>query len=349
MAVGENALMGHQSYLAIGREVTYGTYVTATSALAILSNSLKVSKDTKILEEITANRTNSISMQLGKSVAGDLEYYFYPKSAACNYILHNAFGGGPVTSATSTGETVGGAAFSHTVNIGNFNATYSSLSANSRKGETSTGKIFEYSGIRVDEMTFVGEIDEPLMVSASLICKDGTLSTNDVSSGLSYSTQGPLSFVSGRISIETTVAGLTTTSFWHVQSMEFKISNQLNSDSSSRRIGSDLISILPAGLAKFEFKVSMRFDTTTAYDAMIAGTRLVGEFEFLGDTMSSSAIREGIKLTMPNLRIKDAGDPEIGGPNEQLNSEVVFEVLRDPTASGYAVRAVVTNNTSSYA
>ena len=131
--------------------------------------------------------------------------------------------------------------------------------------------------------------------------------------------------------------------------MEFVMTNNLLSDSASRRIGSDTLQVLPAGLATFELKATIRFDTTTAFDAMMNNTRLFGEFEFLGDTMSGSALREGIKITMPHLRITDAGDPEISGPNEMLTSEVTFAVPRDPTASGYAVRAVVTNNTSSYA
>ena len=349
MSVGQNAIMGHGSYVAIGRETTYGTYATCTAGLNFMSNSLKLVKEGKIIEEIQTSRTNSNYIQLGRTLAGDQEFIFSPKSLACNYLLQNAFGGGPVTSATATGETSGGGAFMHTVNIANFSQTYSSLSMNIRKGDSASAMIFEYTGIRVDEITFTAEIDEPLMTSVSLIGKDSTHTSNDVSSVLNTSNQTPLSFVNGRISVETSVAGLTTTSYWHVQSMEFKIANQLNADTSSRRIGTDTIDVLPAGLANFEFKVTMRFDTTTALDAMLAGTRLVGEFEFLGDTMSGSSIREGIKLTMPNLRIKDAGDPEVAGPNEQLSSEVVFDVLRDPTASGYAVRAIVTNNTSSYA
>lgn len=88
---------------------------------------------------------------------------------------------------------------------------------------------------------------------------------------------------------------------------------------------------------------------TTAYDAMLAGTRLSGEFQFQGDTLTGSNLREGLKITLPNLRVTDAGDPEIGGSGELLSSTVTFAVLRDPTTSGYAVRAVVTNGTASYA
>jgi len=348
MAVGQGAAIASLSYLAIGRELTYGTYNTCTAGLNFLSASLKITKDVKILEEVQTSRTNSNYVQLGKSLSGDMEFYFSPINAACNYILQNAFGGGAVTTATATGETVGGLGFKHTIDINNFLTTYSSLCINMRKGDATAGKVFQYQGLRVNELTFSAEIDDALKCSASLIGQDATAGS-DVSSVLTTLTQNPLSFVNGRFSIETTTAGLTTTSFWHVQSFEFKLANDLKSDTGSRRIGTDTIQVLPPGLATTELKCTIRFDTTTAYDAMIAGTRFAAEFEFLGNTMASSAAREGLKLTMPFVVISEAGDPEVGGPSDILTSEVSFKILRDPTTSGYMVKAIVTNNTSTYA
>lgn len=349
MAVGQGVLVGDLSYLAIGRETTYGTYTTATAGINFLSASFKITKETKILEEIQTSRTNSNFIQLGRTLEGELEGYFSPRNLACNYLLQNAFGGGALTTVTATGDTVGSGTFQHTVDINNFLTTYSSLCVNIRKGDATNGKVFQYTGFRVNEFSLMAELDEPLMMNAALIGKDATITANDVSSVLDTNSQVPLSFVNGRFSVETTVAGLTTTSFWHVQSFEFKVANNLNSDSPSRRIGSDTLQVLPAGLATFELKCSVRFDTTTAYDAMMAGTRFAAEFQFEGATMSGSNLRESIKMTMPFVIISDAGDPEIGGPNEPLTSEVVFAVLRDQTTSGYAVKAVVINNTSSYA
>lgn len=349
MGVGSGALVGNLSYLAVGREITFGTYATCTAGLNFLSASLKTTKDVKILEEIQTSRTNSNAIGLGKTIEGEAEFYFSPINAACNYLLHNAFGGGAISSATATGETVGGAGFTHTVSINNFLTTYSSLSFNHRKGQATDGKIFEYHGMRVNEFTLSAELDEALKCSISMIGKDSTVTSNDVSGALSTLTQNPLSFVNGRFSIETAVASLTTTSYWCVQSFEFKVANNINSDAGSRCIGSDVVQVLPAGMASFELKATVRFDTTTAFSAMVAGTRLVGEFEFLGNTMTSSVAREGLKLTMPYLLIADAGDPEIGGPNEVLTSEITFKILRDPTSTGYAVKAFVTNNTSTYA
>lgn len=348
MGVGAGQLVGNLSYLAVGREVTYGTYATCTAGLNFLSAGFKSVKEVKILEEIQTSRTNSSAISLGKTVEGAVEFYFSPINPACNYLLHNAFGGGAVVSATATGETAGGAGFTHTVSINNFLTTYSSLSFNHRKGQATDGKIFEYTGFRVNELTIAAEIDEALKCSVALLGQDATVTANDVSGAITTLTQRPLSFVNGRFSVESTTAGLTSTSYWNVQKFEFKIANNLKNDSAARRIGSDVIQVLPAGMANLELKATIRFDTTTAYDAMMAGTRFAAEFEFLGETMGTSVIREGIKLTMPFVMIKDSGDPEIGGPNEVLTSEVSFAILRDPTASGYAVKAFVTNNTASY-
>ncbi len=350
MAVGAGVLVGNLSYITVGREITYGTYITGTAAMNFLSASLKMTKESKILEEIQTSRTNSNSIGLGRTIEGDIEAYYSPMNLACNYLLQNAFGGGPVSSATATGETVGGLGFTHVIDIANFSATYSSLSINMRKGQATDGKVFEYSGLRVDSLSLKADIDEALIMSVSLVGKDASITANDVSGSMvATNNQRPLSFVNGRFSAELTTGSLTSTSFWNVQGFEFKISNNLNSDSGSRRIGSDTIQVLPAGMAQFELTATIRFDTTTAYDAMVAGTRFAAEFEFKGLTMTGSQIQEGIKITMPYVIISDAGDPEIGGPGDPLTSDVTFIVLRDPTSSGYAVKAAVTNLTSSYA
>jgi hypothetical protein len=71
------------------------------------------------------------------------------------------------------------------------------------------------------------------------------------------------------------------------------------------------------------------------------------EFEFLGATLAGSSVRKGIKFVFPKVYIKDAGDPEIGGPEEILVSEIAFDVLRDASSTGgYAVTAIVTNGTA---
>lgn len=349
MSVGQGAVTTPETYLAVARESTFGTYATCTSQLCFLSNSFKTVQDTKVLEQVCRSRTYAQNLRLGKTIEGEIEFYYKPDEDAANWIVQNAFGA-TVSSATATGETTGGTAFEHTFSVGDMNDTYKSLSFNVRKGDGTVGKVFEYHGVRINELSFISEMDEALKCSIACIAKDSTASGNDVSSSLTATASDVLSFTNGRFSVESSFASLTSSSFWHVQNINFKMINNLKSDNESRRIGSDTLALLPPGVATFELSASIRFDTTTAYDAMINHTQFAAEFEFQGDTISGSNIKEGIKLRFPKVYIKDAGEPEIGGPDEILVSEVTFDVLRDNSSSGgYALQAIVTNDTSDYA
>lgn len=348
MAVGQGGLFSGLSYMAFGRETTYGTYVTATAGLEFISSSIHMLKENKILEQIEHSRTYTKRISLSRTIEGDVEFYVLPKNTTTGWLLQNAFGG-TVTTATSTGETVGGGALTHTFLVGSMDQAYKSFTINIRKGPSTTGKVFEYTGCRINEINFTAEIDEPLKASISIMGKDSTASTQDVEAQLTTVAISPLSFENGRISVETTFASLTTSSFWHVQSAEFGLSNSLKGDTESRRIGTDTLDILPPGIASFTLNLTMRFDTTTAYAAMVAATQLAVELEFLGPTMSGSAIREGVKFQYPKCFISEAGDPEIGGPDEVITSNVVLHVLRDDSsATGYAMRALLTNNVTAY-
>lgn len=345
MAVGDSSQVGLFSYLAVGVESTFKTYATCTAGLEFLSFSMKTSQETKVLEHISTDRTYADRIALGKKVEGDLEFYAAADNDACQRIIQNAMGGGTITSATAAGDTTGGGVLMHTYDIKNFSATYSSLCLNARKGAS---QIYQYNGVRVNELTFSGEIDEALKCSVSLVGVDSTTTGTDVSSLFPNVTQTPLSFSNMRLSVESTFASLTASAFWHVQSFEWGINNNLKADNDSRRIGSSLLDVLPPGVAQFTFNFSMRFDTLTAYNAMLQETQLSAQLSFKGATYSGSKIEREIRIDMPRIFILDAGDPEIGGPDEILKSEVTCVVLRDQTSGGYAAQIKAFNKTASY-
>lgn len=350
MAVGQGALYSGESYLAIGRETAYGTYDTATAAIDFLSESLKTMKDSKILEEVQRKRTMTKSFPLGKNVEGDINFYAYPEITSTAFILQNAFGG-TVTSATTTiqgAETTGGGGFDHIFETGSLDQSYTSLCINLRKGPATGGYVFQYSGIRVNSLAIAAEIDEPLRLTASLVCKDSTQTSNDVETALTITANECLSFADGRFSVETSFASLTSSSYWHVQNVNFNLNNNLKNDTSSRRIGSDTLDVLPIGVQNYELSVQIRYDTLTAYNAMLNATELSAEFDFVGTTISGSVAARALRLQFQKLTVKDAGDPEIGGPDETLVSTVTFNVLRDESASGYAVRGILTNSIANY-
>src|SRR5689334_15883903 len=186
MAVGQGAVGAWGSYLGIGRETTLGTGVTASAGLDFISASLVSTQEGKILEQVERSRQYSKRILMGKKIEGEIEYYFRPDDAASTFILQNAMGG-TITSATATGETVGGAAMTHTFVLGQMESGYSSLTIGMRKGPSSGGKVFQYNGCRVNELTFKAELDEALKCNASVIGIDATVGSTDFESFITVS------------------------------------------------------------------------------------------------------------------------------------------------------------------
>ena len=351
MAIGQYANLGGLSYVAVGRETTSGTYNTCTASIDCLSASLVTQLDNKIIEQIEGSRTYSKRIALMKKVSGSLDFYYSPTELAHNYILQNAIGGS-VTSATATGETAGAAgnsAITHTFSIGNMAESFSSLCINVRKGDGTNGQVFQYSGMKVNQIGFSANVDDALKVSAGFVGLDSTQNTNDVASILTASAYELLTFVDGRVSVETTFASLTSSSFWHVQSVEFGWSNNLKADADGGRIGSQVLTLLQAGMMNFNLKCKMRYDTTTAYDAMINATQLSVQLHFQGSTLAGSVIRRSVQFNFPKLHVNNSGDPTIGGPDQILTSDIDFHVLQDDSSSGgYAMRMLITNQTAAF-
>lgn len=350
--VGDTELLGGLSYIAVGRETTLGTYSTATALLPCLSAGLMTTKDNKVVEQIERSRTYSQRTPQMKKIAGDLSFYVQPQLDAFGFILQNAFIG-TVTSATATGETTGAGAASamdHTFNVGDVYQSYPSLCFNVRKGPSVGGKVFQYHGIRVNELNFQAEINEALKCTANLVGLDSTQASNDVATTTMQTSTSLLSFIDGRVSVENSFGSMTSSSFWHVQSAEWGWSNGIKSDNASGRIGSDILTVLPPGMVAPTLRMKMRFNTTTAYDAMLNSSRLAVQLDFQGPTMTGSSIRQKLRFNFPYVRVHNAGDPAIGGPNEILSSDVEFHVLRqDDTTAGYAFQAVLTNQKASFA
>ena len=218
MAVGQGELIGGLSYIALGRETSYGTYNTCTAQLEPESFGLRLVQEGQIIEAITSNRVHANRVKLGKVLEGEIACYLNADDNAIAYALENALGGKPTT-ATATGETIGGAAFTHSFLIGDMDNSYTSLCINARKGDATSGKVFEYSGLRINELGINAEIDSPIRMNMSLVGKDSTITSNDVSSALSAPAGEILNFINGRLSVETSFASLTASSYWHIQSI----------------------------------------------------------------------------------------------------------------------------------
>jgi hypothetical protein len=351
--LGKNSVVSWGSYVGVGRETTLGTYATMTTGLDFLTSSLNTKRDGKILDEIVRNAdgvgVNRIT--LGKGIEGALEFYYRPSDKACNYILQQAFGG-TISSATLTTG-----AYQHTFNLGDMEnnrptttaSNYKGLSVNIRKGNAADGKVWQYQGLRVNELVMASALDEALRINASFIGMDSTQVSNDVSSGLTYTDEPPFVFTQARISVESSLAACTTSTYWHVQSAEISIKNSLKADADSRRLGSEILDVMPIGKREIGVKLGMRFDTVTAYDYFKNATRLAMQLEFIGATIGATNQLKKLTLNIPKLYLNNSTDPEIGGPDEVLKSSLEFQVLYDSdSTTGYALKALLQNDNANY-
>lgn len=339
MAVGSDAKITARSYTAFAKEASFGTYATVTTALEPLSVGFKTEIESQVLETMNVNRGASKRVQTNKNVAGPIESYLHNEQSPA--ILIAALGPDTVTSAAGSTST-----FTHSFSSAN-HATFGSLSFNTRKGES---QVFEYVGGRVSQLTISGEVGEPIRMTAEMIFKDSSLSTNDIGSALSVSTLSPWVYHQAQFIYAATPGSLTTTAAEPIQSFELVINNNVEDGGPARQLGSNLREVLPVKNRSVELTVSQRFDTTTAYNRFTSGTQGSIRIQLDGSIISgSSSTTHQLIIDLPKV-FQNTNDPELGGPGEVLTSEFTYDVLVDNpnTTTGKDIAMTVRNGTASY-
>lgn len=340
MAVGDGAEAAIRSYIAYGKETTFGTYASVSVAVEAISCSFKVEKESQKLETLNKSRDFSKRVQTNQNVGGTLEMYLHPIESVL--LFATAMGGGIATSSQS------GVAI-HTITAGNFDTSPSSLSFNIRKG-SNANHVWEYSGGRPNVITIAAEIGEPVMLTAEMVFKDATLGTNNIGANLSVSSLAPFVYHQGSYIYSGTQGSLTTTNAEPIQSFELVINNNIISDSAARQLGSQVPGVLPATQREIELTITQRWDTTTNYNRFIGATEGSVRLLFSGSQITSTAAQTySWQIDMPKV-LMNTPDPELSGAGDLLQSEISFDVITDnpQTTTGKAIVATVWNNVNSY-
>lgn len=338
MAVGDGAEIGIRSYVGLGKESTFGTYASATTAVEAISVSFKVERDSMKLETLNRVRDFTKRVQTDQNVTGSIEHYLHPIDSVL--MVATAMGGGIATSSQS------GIAI-HSVTAGNFDTSPSSLSFNVRKGSVHT---WRYMGGRPNVLTIAGTIGEPVKVTAEFIFKDATLQSDDIGTSLSVSSILPFVYHQGTYQYAATEGSLTTSVAEPIQGFELTINNNIVSDESARQLGSRLPSVLPATQRDVQLTITQRWDTSTNYNRFLDSTEGAVRLDFQGTTItSSSTLPYRWVIDMPKLYM-NTPDPEVGGPGEVLQSEIAFDVVHsDPnTTTGKAIGMTIWNTRNAY-
>jgi len=339
MAVGDEAKPIVQSYVALSKETTFGTYASATTAVETLSLSFKETIVSEKLDAISTNRGFSKRVQLDKEVAGSLEQHFHPEQSVL--LLAAGLGGGISSNSLTS-------AADHTLTSGNFDTDAASLSFNVRKGPDASG-IFRYTGGRINNLKIAGNVSELIVMSADFMFKDATNQSDDVSSILSVTSVSPFTYVNGVYRYADTAANAaTTTAEEAIMGFELNINNNLKSDADARELGSRVVSQLPATRREVTFKITQRYDTTTSFDRYRQATQGAVELKFTGETITAEYNYEAT-ISLPKVFL-NTNDPELSGPGDILKSDIEFDVLVDNpnTSTGKDVVITVRNGTSAY-
>lgn len=338
MAVGDGAQAAVRSYVALGKEATFGTYASATSAVEAISCGFKVDIESKKLESL-GKRGYAKRVQLNKSVGGELEEYLHPHASV---LLFAATLGGGITSALHTTGV-----YNHSLTAGNFDTAPASLSFNVRKGDTHT---WRYSGGRVNQLKLSAQVGDLVKASYSMIFKDATQQSDDISGILSVSSVLPFVFNQGQFRYAATEANAaTTTAAEPIQGFELTINNNMVDGNEARQLGTNILSVLPATRRDIELKVTQRFDTTTAYNRFIQATQGAVELFFQAEQIGSTGFYNECTLRFPKVFV-NSPDPELKSDSEILQSEFTLDVVDDApsTSTGKDIGVTFRNATAAY-
>ena len=340
MTIGNNYEMGVNSYVALFKESTYGTYpatvATGASTIEPLTIGIKTEIESQKLETISMNRGATKRVQLNKNVSGSMEQYLHPTESPL--LMAVCMGGGIVTSSLT-------GAYTHSLTAGNFDTTPSSISMMVRKGATNH---WQYTGGRVNQMTISGNVGEVVKVAYEMIFRDSTQAGTSIVSSLSISSLLPFTYVDGSYRYAATEAALTSTASEKITGFELVVNNNMKSDADARGLGSNVIDILPPTRRTVEFKITQRFDTTTAWNRFVQNTQGSIELLFQGATITADNLNS-CRIVMPKVFV-NTPDPEVTGPNDLLMSEISFDVLVDNplTTTGKDIAITFINDVASY-
>ncbi|MDD5459831.1 MAG: phage tail tube protein [Phycisphaerae bacterium] len=340
MAVGSGGEKGYKSWLGVGLETSYGTKLTATAFLEFISESLAVNKESTKLETINTSRNPIKRFQGNESVEGTIETYLNPASVAQMHLLNNCLAG----TVTSSGDANTG--YSHIVYQGDREDSFSSLTLQKRVGNGST---FDFTGCRVNSVSIKGEVGNPISFSAEIIGQHGTISSDTVT--VSFPNVIPMlwrgvTFKTGVWDSMTSVLASGATEY--IRGFELTINNNLIADETARSMGTATVDFIKHGMAEITFKITQRYDTTTAFVRGFTQTAYaMGLLLDSGITAGSAAggTTYSMLIELPKCYYKTQ-TPQVSDANI-VTQEIEFDVIASSQGAD-AISLKYSNATASY-
>lgn len=346
---GGKAQLGFHSWIGVGEEATYGTLTageTVSSYMEFYTESLKTNIESIFLESINMSRDSMRFLQGNEAVGGSVECDLNVDEDAQCLIIKQAMGGTcSSVSATATQVT-------HTFALGDMENNDGSVSASDVKALTFTVKkgaattsMFHFWGCRINTLTFSGEVGSPVKMSAEIIGKIETATAE--SHTVTFTDARVMHFTGISISTGNQISSLSTTA---CIGFEVVLNNNLQADNSSRELGNRNLRVCPPSTREVTCKLTMRYDTTTAYDFYKEGTATAIQIEMTSlDTAGSTAgnTTYSMIIKLPYCFLESNPLPEIGEKGI-ITQELEFRCLKANTTSGYSIGITAINDTAGY-
>jgi hypothetical protein len=341
MTIGqETPYLGYDSAIGVAKEVAYGTFVTSTSHIEFTTEATRKNREEIKIPSINTTRDITKRLVGNETVEGSIEADIDVFSDGIVNIIKQAMGG----TVSSAIEVTAASQYLHTLNTGDMESNKSTSTASDmkalsiavRKGSTYT---WDYSGVRVNNLTIKGEIGTPVNMSIEFIGKEASITTTMPT--VSLSDYNPCNFTGITIQTGDSITNLGTECF---TGFEFTLNNNLDGD--QRCLGSRNIAVLPPLKREVSLKLMQRFDTNTAYETYIENTLTAIQIYCDSEqTVGSTGTTGALIIKVPE-GYYNSNMPEVGGP-DVLTHELEITGIYNST-QGASVIMQVRNNTASY-
>ena len=354
MALGQDHRLGQYSFIGLAPEVSIGTHVTATSFVEFDSEAFVKNVTEQKIESINNSRAFKKRVMLDEEVNGSLEAPLQVQSDFLIYLIGQAMGG------TIGVKTIAADCWGHTISTGDM--TYNKISATAGTNTSSLAitvvkgglldaqqtnasfDAFQFNGMRVNTLSIKAEVGGLCMISAELVGKSATVTSDSLTA--SFSTVVPQDFT-----MVSVLSGdsITNVSAEQVQSFELTINNNLVSDAPARRLGTNQLSVLPPTRREVMLTMSQRWDTITAYARARDETATAIQIQIVSDVTIGAVAGNttySMWINLPRCFCNTPAMPEIGDMGIVQN-ELEYSCLYDSEKS-YDIQMQVYNGTADY-
>jgi hypothetical protein len=321
---------GLASQLGMVAESTYGTAVTVTRFLEMVTEGLKLNIERVESKALRAGnrvlRTDRWAPNK-KGAEGDLELEVASKGFGL--LFKHMLGAVNIT-------TPGGATLArlHTHTVADLYG--SSLTVQiGRPGTGGTVIPFTYDGCKVTGWELTSDLDDVLMLKVTLDAHDEAVTTPALASA-SYAASDELLYFSGGA---VTIGGVA----YDLTKFSLTGNNGLKTDRTFIRSDTRKKEPVAAEMAEFTGEMEMEFADATAYSLFTAGTVSEIEATWTGSIIEA-ALAYSVTVTIPNARY-DGDTPNVGGP-DVVPQTIPFKALYNGTDSPVTIAYQTTDTAS---